>query len=114
MTKCLTATRMGITNFLIKEGLASLEEIRSSDGTLENAYIRVDRQKILNEGRQVVGKLLVDLQVRKSTADGEGATEFYTNLTDPLPGWTDEIRDLVLKKKQASNSVCEENILLNE
>lgn len=46
-----------------------------------------------------MGKLLVQLQVRKSTADGKGAKEFYTDLTKPPPEWEGEIRDLVLKKK---------------
>ncbi|KAG8924473.1 hypothetical protein FRC02_010405 [Tulasnella sp. 418] len=101
--------RLGITNFLINSGLASLTEIRAADGTLENAYIRVDRERILKEGRQVVGKLLVDLQVRKSTADGEGATKFYTELTNPLPGWDGELRDLVLKKKQPRKIFCQPN-----
>jgi dipeptidyl-peptidase III len=49
-----------------------------------------------------MGKLLVDLQVRKSTADGPGAREFYTKLTKPFPGWDGEIRDLVLRKKLVS------------
>lgn len=57
---------------------------------------------MLQEGRAVMGKLLVELQVRKSTADGPGARQFYTELTTPLPGWDGEIRDLVLKKTQAS------------
>jgi len=92
--------RIGITGFLIKEGVASLEEIRNADGSLENAYIKVDRDKVLNSGRQIVGKLLLELQVRKSTADGKGANTFYTELTNPLPGWDGELRDLVLKKKQ--------------
>lgn len=54
---------------------------------------------MLTEGRAVVGKLLVELQVRKSTADGAGARAFYTELTTPFPGWDGEIRDLVLRKK---------------
>ena len=33
--------RLGITRWLIKKGIARLEEIRASDGTLENLYIRV-------------------------------------------------------------------------
>jgi dipeptidyl-peptidase-3 len=51
-----------------------------------------------------MGKLLVELQVRKSTADGAGAKAFYQNLTSPLPGWEKEIRDMVLKKKLVSFS----------
>jgi len=33
--------RLGITQWLIKEGIAKVEEIRAADGTLENLYIRV-------------------------------------------------------------------------
>lgn len=33
--------RLGITRWLVKHGIARLEEIRASDGTLENLYIRV-------------------------------------------------------------------------
>ncbi|KAF7792994.1 hypothetical protein EIP86_004099 [Pleurotus ostreatoroseus] len=91
--------RLGITQHLIKSGIARLEEIRAKDGTLENLYVRVDREKVLSHGREAVGKLLIDLQVRKSTADGAGARAFYTGLTTPLSGWEGEIRDLVLKKK---------------
>jgi len=91
--------RLGITQHLIKEGIASLEEVRSKDGVLENLFVRIDRQKVLSHGREAAGKLLIDLQVRKSTADGAGARQFYTELTTPLPGWEGEIRDLVLKKK---------------
>jgi dipeptidyl-peptidase-3 len=53
----------------------------------------------LSHGRTAVGKLLVELQVRKSTADADGAREFYTKLTNPKPEWVGEVRDLVLKKK---------------
>ncbi|KAH9951241.1 aflatoxin-detoxifizyme [Amylocystis lapponica] len=91
--------RLGITQFLVKSGIARLEEVRAADGTLENIYVRVDKAKVLTQGRDVVGKLLVELQVRKSTADGAGARAFYTELTTPLPGWSDEIRDIVLRKK---------------
>ncbi|TFL07582.1 aflatoxin-detoxifizyme [Pterulicium gracile] len=91
--------RLGITQFLIKHGIARLEEVRGSDGKLENAYVRVDREAVLTKGQEVAGKLLIELQVRKSTADGEGARRFYGELTDPLSGWSGELRDLVLKKK---------------
>lgn len=91
---------MGITQHLINSGIARLEEIRDKNGKLENAYIRVDREKTLKEGKDASGKLLIELQVRKSTADGAGARSFYNELTTPLPGWEGEIRDLVLKKKQ--------------
>lgn len=60
---------------------------------------QLDRNKVLTKGKEVTGRLLIELQVRKSTADGKGAKEFYTGLTKPFPGWEGEIRDLVLKKK---------------
>ena len=81
-------------------GLAELEDVRDESGKLTNAFIRVDREKILSYGQQVAGKLLVDLQIRKSLADGEGARKYYEALTEPLPGWEGELRDLVLAKKQ--------------
>jgi dipeptidyl-peptidase-3 len=110
--------RLGITQHLIKSGIARLEEVRGANGKLENLYIRVssslfvlstiaysrlmqvDRELVLTKGREVAGKLLVELQVRKSTADGPGAREYYTQLTKPISGWEGEIRDLVLEKKQ--------------
>ncbi|KAG1731884.1 peptidase family M49-domain-containing protein [Suillus lakei] len=101
--------RLGITQHMIKEGLVTLEEVRSADNSLENLYIRLDRQKCLARGQDVAGKLLIDLQVRKSTADGAGARDFYTKLTTPLPGWDGEIRDIVLKKKQPRKMMMQPN-----
>lgn len=65
-------------------------------------YRQVDKNLVLTKGREVAGKLLIELQVRKSTADGPGAREYYNNLTTPIAGWEGEIRDLVLAKKQVS------------
>lgn len=104
--------RLGITQHLIKSGIASLEEVRDANGTLENLYVRVDREKVLKEGRKAAGKLLIELQVRRSTADGAGAREFYTNLTKPLDGWDGEIRNLVLKKKQPRKVFVQPNTFI--
>lgn len=60
---------------------------------------QVDRVKVLAEGKNAVGKLLVELQVLKSTADGAGARKFYHKLTQPISGWEGEVRDIVLRKK---------------
>ncbi|KAJ3789360.1 aflatoxin-detoxifizyme [Lentinula aff. detonsa] len=113
--------RLGITQFLIKNGIARLEEVRDSSGKLENVYVRVNRDEVLAAGKDVVGKLLVSLQVYKSTADGAGARKFYTELTTPLPGWDREIRDLVLKKKlprkifvQPTTSIVDGEVQLKE
>lgn len=63
----------------------------------------MDRDLVLTKGREVAGKLLIELQVRKSTADGPGARKFYNDLTKPIDGWEGEIRDVVLAKKQVWN-----------
>ncbi|KAI6039215.1 peptidase family M49-domain-containing protein [Pisolithus marmoratus] len=101
--------RLGITTFMVNEGLVRLEEVRGPNGELENIYARVDREKVLKEGQSIMAKLLLELQVRKSTADGPGARAFYTELTTPLPGWTGEIRDVVLKMKQPRKMMLQPN-----
>ncbi|ESK93921.1 dipeptidyl peptidase iii [Moniliophthora roreri MCA 2997] len=104
--------RLGITQFMIRNGIARLEEVRGSDGKLENLYVRVDRESVLKKGKEVAGKLLIELQVRKSTADGAGAREFYGQLTKPMTGWEGEIRDLVLKKKQPRKIFMQPNTFI--
>ncbi|TRM58673.1 peptidase family M49-domain-containing protein [Schizophyllum amplum] len=104
--------RLGITQHLLRAGLAALQEIRNADGTLENVYIRVDREKVLKEGKRVAGELLVQLQVRKSTADGAGARKFYAELTKPSDAWAGEIRDLVLRKKQPRKIFVQPNTMV--
>ncbi|KAF9028032.1 aflatoxin-detoxifizyme [Hymenopellis radicata] len=91
--------RLGITQYLIKHDIARLEVIEDENHNVTNAYVRVDREKVLTKGKEVVGQLLIELQVRKSTADGAGAREYYTSLTAPIAGWDGKIRDIVLKKK---------------
>jgi dipeptidyl-peptidase-3 len=108
-----TQARLGITQHLIKAGLVSLEEIRSSSGALENAHIRVDRAAVISCGADVAGKLLLELQVRKSTADGVGARDFYTDLTTPFSGWEGELRDLVIRKKQPGKIFVQPNTFVN-
>ncbi|KJA27223.1 hypothetical protein HYPSUDRAFT_35833 [Hypholoma sublateritium FD-334 SS-4] len=104
--------RLGITQHLIHSGIARLEEVRDSNGTLENLYVRVDRSLVLSKGREAAGKLLIELQVRKSTADAAGSREYYTNLTKPLVGWEGEIRDLVLRKKLPRKIFVQPNTVL--
>ena len=66
---------------------------------LTHPKTQVDRSLVLTKGKEAVAKLLIELQVRKSTADAKGSREFYTNLTKPIQGWDGEIRDIVLRKK---------------
>lgn len=64
---------------------------------------------MLTQGQSIVAKLLLELQVRKSTADGRGARAFYTELTTPPPGWIGEVRDVVLKMKQPRKIMLQAN-----
>lgn len=48
LIKSYQKARLGITNFFIKEGLVTLEEVRAKDGSLENAYIRVRPLSLLS------------------------------------------------------------------
>ena len=41
--RLINIIRLGITQFLINGGLASLEEIRDANGKLENLYVRVSQ-----------------------------------------------------------------------
>ncbi|GAA5867247.1 hypothetical protein JCM8547_003134 [Rhodosporidiobolus lusitaniae] len=91
--------RLGITQWLLKHGLASVELKHDADGKLVDAYARVDREKVLKEGQEVMGKLLMHLQVLKSTGDAEGAVKFYKKLTAPRPEWVSDLRPIVLAKK---------------
>ncbi|BGP16175.1 hypothetical protein JCM10213_001391 [Rhodosporidiobolus nylandii] len=91
--------RFGITRWLIDHGLASVELKHDDSGKLVDAYALVDRQKVLKQGKEVMGKLLLEIQVRKSTGDGPGATEFYKKLTKPYDSWVSDLRPLVLAKK---------------
>lgn len=119
MTNELCA-RLGITKFMEQAGLVKLEIVRDAGGNLENAYVKVcphgprflhppdhfpkvDRQNVLENGSKVMGELLLQLQIRKSIADGPGARAYYTDLTTPPTEWLAELRDLVLKKKQVGH-----------
>ncbi|EJT99028.1 aflatoxin-detoxifizyme [Dacryopinax primogenitus] len=104
--------RMGLLLSMIQGGIARLEEIRSADGTLEDLIIRVDRQAVLKNGKDVFGKVLVDLQIRKSIADGEGARAFYEKLTNPPENWLGDVRDMVLKKKQPRKIFVQPNTVV--
>jgi len=104
--------RLGITQYLIQSGIVCLEEVRDVNGRLENLYVRVDRSLVLSKGKEAVAKLLIDLQVRKSTADGKGSREFYNNLTKPIQGWEGEIRDIVLQKKLPRKIFVQPNTIL--
>lgn len=56
--------RLGITNWMFDHGLGKIEYIENDKGELVDAFIRLDRTAVLEKGKDVMGKLLVELQVR--------------------------------------------------
>ncbi|KPV75592.1 uncharacterized protein RHOBADRAFT_26952 [Rhodotorula graminis WP1] len=91
--------RHGILRWLVQHGIASVDFVRDGEGRLVDAHAKIDREACLAKGKEVMGKLLLEIQVRKSTGDGPGATKFYKELTKPDQVWVDELRPLVLAKK---------------
>lgn len=97
---CRSTARGARRKWQIGEPLrSSAYNMQLYNSVMLTRFLQVDRAKVLAEGKDVVGKLLVELQVLKSTADGPGSKEFYNKLTKPIAGWEGEIRDIVLQKK---------------
>ncbi|KAF8554646.1 hypothetical protein OG21DRAFT_1412103 [Imleria badia] len=104
--------RLGITKFMEQGGLVKLQTVRDAQGNLEDAYVKVDRRNVLQNGSKVMGELLRQLQIRKSVADGPGARAYYTDLTTPPKDWVADFRDLVLKKKQPRKIMLQANTVV--
>jgi dipeptidyl-peptidase-3 len=126
--------RLGITQWLIDHDLASVELKHDSDGKLVDAYARIDREKVLSNGQKVMGELLLNLQVLKSTGDEKGAngksflapsllpfpywaaptvTAFYKKLTTPYDSWVSDLRPLVFAKKLPRKIFVQPNTAVN-
>ena len=49
---------------MIDHGLAQLEEVRAPEtGTLEDAYIRVNKQMVLEKGKDIIGKSVLSISL---------------------------------------------------
>ncbi|BGP08074.1 hypothetical protein JCM10049v2_003919 [Rhodotorula toruloides] len=105
--------RLGIAQWLISHDIARVEFVHDDSGNLVDAFARVDRKAALERGKEVMGQLLVEIQVRKSTGDGPGATKFYTELTAPSAEWVDKLRPLVLAKKLPRKVFVQPNTVVN-
>lgn len=104
--------RLGITKFMVQGGLVEIKTVRDANGNPENAYVKLDRQNVLQNGSKVMGELLCELQIRRSVADGAGARAFYTDLTTPPKEWVTDLRDIVLKKKQPRKIMLQANTIV--
>ena len=61
--------------------------------------LRIDRSKIISEGRRAIGDFLKKLQIYKSTADYEHGEAFFNQYTN-VDNTFLEYRDIVLNKKK--------------
>ena len=88
---------LAVTNWLIEHGIASVEFVRDeTTGALVDAFARIDRKACLERSKEVMGRLLLEIQTRKSTGDRRGAEQFFEKLTKPSDEWVKELRPLVL------------------
>lgn len=107
--------RIGITLWLILDGIVELHIERDATNAITNAFVTVDR-KALAEGRHKdsMGRLLVELQVRRSIGDAKGATEFIKKLTTPPEEWKGELRDYVLANRSPRKVFVQPNAFVRD
>jgi dipeptidyl-peptidase III len=78
-------------------------ELEWEQDDLSDLTIRLERSKILSLGRPAVEKYLQELQIYKATADVEGGTKMYEDITEVDSFFGDKLRPAVLAKKMVSN-----------
>lgn len=88
---------------ILKTFLSAGEEFASLDYSkedLSDLTIKIERTKIISQGRPVVEKYLQKLGIYKATADVEAGTKMYNDITHVDEWWGTKVRDEVLKRKQ--------------
>jgi len=75
------------------EGLVHIKE------TSDNAFVILDRSKILSVGMKAIGDFLNKLQIYKSTADVDSATKFFGGLSEVSDHFV-KLREIVLARKK--------------
>lgn len=89
----------------------NLVTLTSSKPDHDDLVITLDRSKIVSHGKPAVGKYLQKLNIYKATADVDGGTKMYADMTgvdDVMAGY----RDVVLRKKQPRKQFVEANTFL--
>ncbi|OQV25420.1 Dipeptidyl peptidase 3 [Hypsibius exemplaris] len=69
-----------ILRVMIESGVANVTVINGTDGK-PDMLIRLDRKRILTDGKRAMGDFLLDLQFFMSTGDVEGAEALYNRYT---------------------------------
>jgi len=95
-----------------EDGFCKLE-YKNED--LSDLTIKLDRSKILTSGRKAVSEMLQKIHIYKSTADVEGGSKYFSDMSSVgLEYWGTTIRDVVLKNKQPRKVFVQANTYLDE
>ena len=81
---------------------------------LDDLTVFVDRSKILTHGRPAVEKYLQRLHVYKATADVEGGTKMYSDITYVDEFFADKVRPAVLAKKTPRKVFVQANTVVED
>ena len=82
---------------------------------LSDLTIKLDRSKILTSGRKAVSEMLQKIHIYKSTADVEGGSKYFSDMSNVgLEYWGTTVRDVVLKNKQPRKVFVQANTYLDE
>ena len=66
---------------------------------LSDLVVRVDRDKILSDGRPAVGRFLQKLHIYKMSANIDAARAMYDKYTEVSEKWAEKVRPVVMSKK---------------
>ena len=96
-----TQARFAILQVFLEAGndFVTISPNVESDQDLSDLVVRVDRDKILSDGRPAVEKFLQKLHVYKMSADVNAAKELYNRYTDVSKEWAEKVRPVVMSKK---------------
>jgi len=81
---------------------------------LSDLTIKIDRNKILSIGRPAVEKYLQKLHIYKSTADVEGGTKMYNDITHVDDFFAEKLRPAVLAKKTPRKVFVQANTVVGD
>jgi dipeptidyl-peptidase III len=81
---------------------------------LNDLTVRIERSKILSIGRPAVEAYLQKLHILKATADLEGGTKLYNDMTHVDDFFAEKVRPVVLAKKTPRKVFVQANTVLEE
>ncbi|KAJ4353259.1 uncharacterized protein N0V89_004986 [Didymosphaeria variabile] len=87
-------------------------ELEWKKDDLSDLTIRLDRNRILDLGRQAVEEYLQKLHIYKSTADYEAGKKMYEELSNVEPFYENKVRPAVLKQRQPRKVFVQANTVV--